>query len=102
MNLFSATGGNDALLVWCDHELEEQPPHELSGSFTLAVGDRVHLTLCYSPPELVGEHPPEPDPGSLDREIEQTIDWCRQWAQTLRLDSSDEPAARRSGLVLKA
>ena len=102
MNLFSATGGNDALLVWCDHELEEQPPHELSGSFTLAVGDRVHLTLCYSPPELVGEHPPEPDPGSLDREIEQTIDWWRQWAQTLRLDSPDEPAARRSGLVLKA
>ena len=101
-NLFSATGGNDALLVWCGHELEEQPRHELSASVTLAVGDRVHLTLCYSPPELVGEHPPEPDAESLDRDIEQTIDWWRQWAQTLRLDSRDEPAVRRSGLVLKA
>jgi GH15 family glucan-1,4-alpha-glucosidase len=100
--LFSATGGNDAVLVWCTEELEEAPEHELSASVEVGVGDRVHLTLCYSPPELIGEDPPEPDAASLDRDIEQTIACWRRWAKTLRLDGRDGPAARRSGLVLKA
>ena len=39
---------------------------------------------------------------SLDRDVEETIQWWRDWARALTLDSRDEPTARRSGLVLKA
>jgi GH15 family glucan-1,4-alpha-glucosidase len=100
--LHSATGGNDALLIWCEQELVEDPQHELVGRVTLNAGERVHLSLSYTPPELVGSDPDEPDPASLDRALEQTLHWWRGWAQTLALDSRDEAGARRSGIVLKA
>jgi GH15 family glucan-1,4-alpha-glucosidase len=100
--LYSATGGNDALLVWCERELQEDRAHELVARVTLGVGERVHLSLSYCPPEQVADDPPEPDAGQLDRDVEGTVAWWRRWAETLTLDSRDEPAARRSGLVLKA
>jgi GH15 family glucan-1,4-alpha-glucosidase len=100
--LFSATGGNDALLVWCEEELAEDPPFELAARVAVGVGDRIHLTLSYSPPELVGEDPEEPDSTTVDRDVEETIEWWREWSQTLTLESRDEPTARRSGIVLKA
>jgi GH15 family glucan-1,4-alpha-glucosidase len=101
--LRSAIGGNDALVVWCDAELEEDPEHELVARVTVGVGDRVHLNLRYCPPELVPEHTEnEPTPQELDRALEETISWWRDWAKSVRLDSRDEAAARRSALVLKA
>ena len=101
--LHSTIGGNDALLVWCEQELHEDPQHELTGRFTVGPGDRVRLVLSYRPPELIdGDLPPEPDAQTLDSLLEQTIDWWREWSSGLKLDSRDEPAARRSGIVLKA
>ena len=63
--LFSAIGGNDGLVVWCDEELEENPEHELTVRFTLAAGDRRHLSLTYCAPEKIDAHegPDEPDAG---------------------------------------
>jgi GH15 family glucan-1,4-alpha-glucosidase len=101
-NLHSAAGGNDALLVWCEQELEEDRNHELTGRVTLGVGERVHLSLRYCPPEEVGDDPSEPEPATLDRDVQETLHWWRRWAEALKLDSRDEPAARRSGLMLKA
>jgi GH15 family glucan-1,4-alpha-glucosidase len=100
--LFSATGGNDALLVWCEEQLNEDPQFELGARASVGIGDRIHLMLTYSPPELVGENPDEPEPAALDRDLEETIGWWRHWVQTLALEGRDEPTARRSGLVLKA
>ena len=51
--LRSASGGNDALIVWCEAELEEDREHELVARATVGVGDRIHLHLAYCPPELV-------------------------------------------------
>jgi GH15 family glucan-1,4-alpha-glucosidase len=101
--LFSAIGGNDGLVVWCDEELEENPEHELVARTTVAAGDRRRLSLAYCPPELIDAGgPEEPDPAALDRELEETARWWREWSTRLRLSSRDEPGARRSGLVLKA
>jgi GH15 family glucan-1,4-alpha-glucosidase len=101
--LHCAIGGNDALLIWSDQELEEDPAHELGGRTTVGAGDRVRLSLFYSPPELVdAERVSEPDPRELDEALEGTIRWWREWAQTLSLDSRDEGPARRSGITLKA
>jgi GH15 family glucan-1,4-alpha-glucosidase len=101
--LHSMIGGNDAVLVWCEHELTEDPEHELVGPFAVGPGDRVRLALTYCAPEHVDAGPPgEPSAKDLDELLEDTVDWWREWAQTLRLDSRDEPAARRSGIVLKA
>jgi GH15 family glucan-1,4-alpha-glucosidase len=101
--LHSATGGNDAVIVWCDHELHEDPEHELSGRVKVDVGDRVHLLLRYCPPELVDpEGPAESDGEELDAQLERTIKWWRKWAQNVELGGRDEPAVRRSALTLKA
>jgi len=100
--LHSAIGGNNALLVWCEHELSEDQAHELVGRITVSAGDRFRLALSYIPPEHVGQDPPEPDAASLDRDLETTIRWWQRWSQTVHLDGRDEAAARRSALVLKA
>jgi GH15 family glucan-1,4-alpha-glucosidase len=99
----STIGGNDAVLVWCEHELTEDPQHELVGQFSVGPGERVRLSLTYCAPERVDAGPPEePSAKGLDELLEGTVEWWREWAKTLRLESRDEPAARRSGIVLKA
>jgi GH15 family glucan-1,4-alpha-glucosidase len=101
--LHSTIGGNDALVVWCDQELSEDPEHELAARFSVGPGDRVRLAVSYCPPERIDAEPPvEPDPQQLDRLLEETVRWWREWSSTVRLRTRDEPAARRSGLVLKA
>ncbi|HEY4828756.1 MAG TPA: glycoside hydrolase family 15 protein [Solirubrobacteraceae bacterium] len=103
LRLHSTIGGNDALLVYCDQELEEDPQHELAGRFTVGPGDRVRLAVTYCAPEHIDADPPEaPEPRTLDGRLEATIHWWREWASSLHLDTRDEPAARRSGIVLKA
>jgi GH15 family glucan-1,4-alpha-glucosidase len=101
--LHSATGGNDALLVWCERELSEDPDHELTGQITVDPGDRVHLLLSYCRPEQVlDDGAPEPDPHELDDALERTTAWWREWAKAPDLDGRDAAGARRSALTLKA
>ncbi len=101
--LHSAIGGNDALLVWCEQALDENPQHELVGRFAVGPGDRARLVLTYCPPDQIDAGPPrEPDARELDQLLEQTVRWWREWASSLRLGTRDEAAARRSGVVLKA
>jgi GH15 family glucan-1,4-alpha-glucosidase len=101
--LHSAIGGNDGLVVWSDEELEEDPHHELAARLSIGAGERKRLWLRYCPPEEVDrEGPREPDPEALDAALEGTIKWWRTWARAPKLASRDEPAARRSALILKA
>ena len=101
--LHSAIGGNDALLVWSEQVLDEDPDHELVGRFSVGPGDRVRLVLSYWPPENIDAGTPgEPDAEELDEVLGQTVQWWDEWASTVRLGTRDEPAARRSAIVLKA
>jgi GH15 family glucan-1,4-alpha-glucosidase len=101
--LHSTIGGNDALVVYCDQELREDPQHELTGRFTVGPGDRVRLALTYCAPERIDAEPPaEPGARMLDSLLEDTLSWWREWSSTVRLDSRDEPATRRSAIALKA
>jgi GH15 family glucan-1,4-alpha-glucosidase len=101
--LYSAIGGNDGLIVWCDEELEEDAEHELATRATVAAGDRVRLSMTYCPPERIDAGGPEEcDPAVLDSELRETLGWWREWSQRLKLATRDEPGARRSGLALKA
>jgi GH15 family glucan-1,4-alpha-glucosidase len=100
--LHSVIGGNDALIVWCEQELEEDRAHELTGRIRVGAGDRVRLSLRYSPPEQDHDGVSEPDAAELDRRLEQTISWWRDWSAKIALQSRDEAGARRSAIVLKA
>ncbi len=103
VRLHSAIGGNDAILVWSDVELHEDTDHELAAHVAVGPTDRIRLALTYCPPELVEQSVhEEPDPDALERSLERTIEWWRDWAKGLKLGTGDEPAARQSALVLKA
>ncbi len=102
-HVHTALGGNDALVVWCEQELTEDVQHQLVGRFTVGTGERVRISLSYCAPELIdAAGVPEPDRATIDRVLEETIDWWRAWAAGVALDSRDEAAARRSAIVLKA
>jgi GH15 family glucan-1,4-alpha-glucosidase len=101
--LHSAIGGNDGLVVWCEHELEEAASHDLVARITVSAGDRVHLSLRYVWPEqLDPDGPDEPESGDLDRRLKKTIKRWGDWAGGLRLQAEEQAGLRRSALTLKA
>ncbi len=103
LKLHSAVGGNDALVIWCEEELREDPAHELSGSITVTPGRRARLLLTYRRPELIdAEEAEDPDVHELDRCVTETIDAWREWGGRVTLEGRDEHHVRRSALVLKA
>ncbi len=103
LRTYSAVGGNDALVIWCEQELEQEPEHELRGRLRVSAGDRIRLLLTYQRPELISiDTVEEPDAHVLDQEIEHTLQWWREWAKHVTLDGRDEQPARRSAITLKA
>jgi GH15 family glucan-1,4-alpha-glucosidase len=101
--LHSMIGGNDGLVVWCEHQLEEKNDHELAGRFQLQAGETIHLLLAYrSPEELEPDGPQIPGVDELDRRLRATIRWWRSWTKRLDLGDDDQVALRRSAITLKA
>jgi GH15 family glucan-1,4-alpha-glucosidase len=103
-DVFSATGGDDGLVIWSDAPLEPIADHQaLEAECTLRPGERVRLALTFERPERIDAEPPRsPDPQELDERLERTIEWWRRWGADLRLEGPDAAGARRSALVLKA
>jgi GH15 family glucan-1,4-alpha-glucosidase len=101
MNIHSAIGGNDALVVTGDFEFRQED-HSLHAVEDVRAGERLRLSLEYAAPEDIDPAPgPALQPEELDRRLEHTIRLWRRWSARGRLDSPDGPAAIRSGLVLK-
>jgi len=100
---FSATGGDDALLISGDMSLAARK-HELRARLELRAGERRRLAIEHLDPVLVDERPSAPERAAeLDGRLEQTIAWWRAWSRRARVP---EAAARRgvlrSAVVLKA
>ncbi|MBV9410815.1 MAG: glycoside hydrolase family 15 protein [Acidimicrobiia bacterium] len=101
--LYSAIGGDDALVVATDIELERVDEHDLEATFTVGAGERVRISIRAARPENIDPSPPDPpSPEDLDERLEETMKWWQRWAKQGRLDGPDGPAAIRSALVLKA
>lgn len=101
--MFSATGGDDGLLVWSDAPLEaDRKRTRLDARTTTGAGERLRLLIAYRWPEDIdpGRHE-RPDPEQLDGELERTIEWWREWADDLALPDSADGGAARSAIVLK-
>ena len=100
-DVFSAIGGDDALVVWSDADLEAGE-HELYSEFGVRAGERVRVSLQYARPEELDRERPEP-PGAeeIDKRLEQTIRIWRRWARGARVEGPRAPGALRSAIVLK-
>lgn len=104
--LFTAIGGDDAIFVQCDHDLERRRDHDIGGFVTVDAGDRLRLAITsYRPEEIDIDVPKRDSAGEIDRRLKETIAWWRAWARSIaHTDDNDTAAvgARRSAIVLKA
>ncbi len=96
-------GGPYGLFVSFDFRLEMKHRHRLTGSCAVEAGDRRHLSILYRKPEDLDEDlVSPPDIEELDRRLDETLTWWRNW--TSKGDMSEMPYkthARRSAIVLK-
>jgi pentatricopeptide repeat protein len=100
--LYSAIGGNDALLISGDPDLEPGRDHELRASFSVRAGERVRLSIQFISPELVDAAGVKaPTPREIDERLRQTIDWWHRWASRIRVEGPHASAVKRSAMVLK-
>jgi GH15 family glucan-1,4-alpha-glucosidase len=100
--VFSATGGDDALLISSDAPLAADK-HELHVRFAVSAGERVRTAIAFVLPALIDEAPPRPPaPSELDGALQRTIDRWRRWSSQGRFDGPQQASVMRSAIVLKA
>jgi GH15 family glucan-1,4-alpha-glucosidase len=100
---YSAIGGNDALLVSSDAELQTEGRHDLVADMAVRAQQRLRLRIAYANPEdLDADEPATADPEAIDQRLEAAIEWWRQWSQRANLDAPEGPGAMRSAVVVKA
>ncbi|MBS1868747.1 MAG: glycoside hydrolase family 15 protein [Actinobacteria bacterium] len=98
---FSATGGDDALLISGDLPLEARK-HELCARLELCEGERRRLSIEHVDPVLVDERPrAQEDAAALDARLDATVAWWREWSSRASPEAR-EAGVLRSTLVLKA
>jgi GH15 family glucan-1,4-alpha-glucosidase len=100
--VFSATGGDDALLISSDAPLAADK-HELHARFAVSAGERVRIAIAFVAPASVDEAPPRaPAASELDAALQGTIDWWRRWSSQSGFDGAQKKSVMRSAIVLKA
>jgi GH15 family glucan-1,4-alpha-glucosidase len=100
--LWSAVGGNDALLLWSDRDLDLVDGRMLQGSVEVRAGDRFRVSMsAVRPADLDRNAPAAPRADEVDRRLDETIDWWRRWVAPAAQHGADEGVVR-SAIVLKA
>lgn len=103
VHLFSAIGGDDALVIYSEADLKLEDRHDLTARFTVRAGERVRTTIAYADPaDLDREHPIPLDNREIDARLDKTLVWWREWTAQANLEGPDGPAAIRSAITLKA
>jgi GH15 family glucan-1,4-alpha-glucosidase len=104
INLYTAVGGDDALIIGGDadlHQVGDEP--ELESCFSVRGGERVRISTVFIRPEDLDRDPPRRvDPRELDELLDQTMQFWREWQSRFRLEGPDDPSVARSAMVLKA
>jgi GH15 family glucan-1,4-alpha-glucosidase len=100
-NVFSAIGGDDAIVIACDAELEVDE-HDLTAEFSVRADERIRLSLEYAEPEDIDRRTPEP-PGAkeIDKRLSDTVRQWRRWADNVDVEAPEASGIVRSALVLK-
>jgi GH15 family glucan-1,4-alpha-glucosidase len=102
IRMFSAIGGNDALFVTSDVNIEPVSKHDLAASFSVRAGERARLSMQFVRPETLERDTPGPlDPDQCDDRLEETRKWWLRWSSDVSLRGPDEEGAVRSAIVLK-
>jgi GH15 family glucan-1,4-alpha-glucosidase len=99
---FIALGGGHGLLICGDFPLHMNHRHDLAGFCTIGEGQRLRLSFLYRKPEDLDEEAVEvPDIHDLDRRMEQTLAWWKNWSSRSQVKGRYANEVRRSAVVLK-
>jgi GH15 family glucan-1,4-alpha-glucosidase len=99
---FIALGGSHGLLICGDFSLHMNHRHDLGGTCTIGEGQRLRLSFLYRKPEDLDEEVVDvPDIHELDRRMEETLAWWKNWSSRSRVTGPYADAVRRSAVVLK-
>src|SRR3954470_18004728 len=103
IQVWTAVGGDDGLLIWSDADLQEADGDELACTLTVKGGERVRLSLGAARPEELDGRPDALEASEVDQRLDYTIGWWRRWAAGARpIDAPSFSLALRSAMVLKA
>lgn len=99
---YIAVGGCDGLLVSGDIPLDLNHRHLLTGKFRITEGERRRLSILYGRPEDLEEGFEDvPSIDELDRRLEETLSWWKNWYERAVYQGPYAHEARRSAIVLK-
>ncbi|HEX8501299.1 MAG TPA: glycoside hydrolase family 15 protein [Pyrinomonadaceae bacterium] len=94
-----ARSGREALALYGPAPFRENASGVVTARFKVAAGQRAWVTLTYlAGDDAASVSPPEFD---ADVELEQTLEYWREWSETCTYRGPYEPLVRRSALVLK-
>ncbi len=99
--VYAAMGGDDGLVIGSDAELEEDD-HHLRARCQVRAGERVRTTLAFADPaDLQRAEISTPSGDQLDRALDDTVAYWRDWSGSLSPAGADAPGMARSAIVLK-
>jgi GH15 family glucan-1,4-alpha-glucosidase len=101
IDVFTAIGGDDGLLVWSDGELSVERDALLARG-RIRAGERLRASIRFVRPHLLESEPTAVQAEEIDERLKETIDWWRAWRERMSRDGPDHGAVVRSALTLKA
>jgi len=103
MHVYSAIGGNDGLLITSDFGLTMAGRHDLEATFDVRAGERSRVSMTFVTPHEIDRAAWQPvEPVELDRHLEETVRWWREWSSQANLAGPDGPGVVHSAIILKA
>jgi GH15 family glucan-1,4-alpha-glucosidase len=97
-----AMGGYQGLLISGDIDLHIQKRHQLHGTVVVTKGQRKHLSILYRRPEDLDEKTVDIIPvEELDRRLDETLDWWKNWSSSISVSGDHAETITRSAVVLK-
>jgi GH15 family glucan-1,4-alpha-glucosidase len=102
IRVYSAIGGNDALVIQCDADMQLTSRHDLRASFSVRPNERVRVSMRYRAPDYLDRESPTPVLAKeLDERLQETLDWWERWSGQVDIKGPDRPGVVRSAITLK-
>jgi GH15 family glucan-1,4-alpha-glucosidase len=101
--LHSAIGSSEALVIYCDRQLNIAEDHDLTCAIDVKEGDCLTLSITYIDPAVLDREPRTPyDRSILIEHLDQTVEWWKNWTSQIKVEGEHRQAIVRSALVLKS
>ncbi|HJV83868.1 MAG TPA: glycoside hydrolase family 15 protein [Noviherbaspirillum sp.] len=102
--IYSAIGSNVGLVIRANTRFDVMRDRGLSTVVAVKAGERVRISICFTPPEQIDDNPAilQPDGDRVDTAFDRTCAWWREWMSRITLPQGPDEHTVRSAIVLKS